>query len=55
MARFLSSDGWANGLPFAILAVLIMAVALGGCEMLRDLRGPHDTTSFWSDKERWRY
>lgn len=41
MARFLNSDGWAHSLPFAILAVLIAAVALGGCEMLREF-GPKD-------------
>lgn len=54
MARLLHSDGWAHSLPFAILAALIMAVALGGCEMLRDFQGPKDTSSFWDRLDRVR-
>ena len=54
MARILNSDGWANSLPFAIIAVLIAAVALGGCEMLREFQGPKDTSAFWDRLDRVR-
>ena len=53
MSRILNSDGWAHGLPCALLAALILAIALGGCAALRDIGG-QDTRDWWQQKERWR-